>query len=109
MKKRILSILLICCMALTLFPTAAFAAQVEAAALSSGTAGLCENHPEHGEGCGYAPQTEYTAGAPCGHSCEICKSEDGGTDPADPAGANGAAPPMTLLGAVRPAATASMA
>ena len=105
MKKRILSILLICCMALTLFPTAAFAAQVEAAALPSGTAGLCENHPEHDEGCGYAPQTEYTAGAPCGHACEICKSEDGGADPADPAGANGAAPPMTLIGAARPAAT----
>ena len=105
MKKRILSILLICCMALTLFPTAAFAAQAEAAALPSGTVGLCENHPEHGEGCGYAPQTEYTAGAPCGHACEICKSEDGGTDPADSAGANGAAPPMTLIGAARPAAT----
>ena len=105
MKKRILSILLICCMALTLFPTAAFAAYVEAAALPSGTAGLCENHPEHDEGCGYAPQTEYTAGAHCGHACEICKSEDGGADPAAPAGANGAAPPMTLLGAARPAAT----
>ncbi len=105
MKKRILSILLICCMALTLFPTAAFAAQAEAAALPSGTAGLCENHPEHGEGCGYAPQTEYTAGAPCGHACEICKPEDGGTDPAAPAGATGAALPMTLLGAARPAAT----
>ena len=105
MKKRILSILLICCMALTLFPTAAFAAQVEAAALPSGTAGLCENHPEHGEGCGYAPQTEYTAGTPCGHACEICKSEDGGTNPADPAGATGAALPMTLIGAARPAAT----
>ena len=68
MKKRILSILLICCMALThVVRQPAFAAQEEAAALSSDTAGLCEHHPEHGEGCGYAPQTEYTAGAPCGH------------------------------------------
>ena len=75
MKKRILSILLICCMALTLFPTAAFAAYVEAAALPSGTVGLCENHPEHGEGCGYAPQTEYTAGAQCGYEVGALQPE----------------------------------
>ncbi|MBC8533490.1 InlB B-repeat-containing protein [Yeguia hominis] len=105
MKKRILSILLLCCMALTLFPTAVFAAGGEAAALSPDTGSLCEHHPEHDEACGYTPQTADTAGAPCGHMCEICESGDGGADPADPAGTSGAAMPRTRGGAVRPAAT----
>ena len=105
MKKRILSILLLCCMALTLFPTAVFAAGGEAAALSPDTGRLCEHHPEHDEACGYTPQTADAAGAPCGHMCEICESGDGGADPADPAGTSGAAMPRTRGGAVRPAAT----
>ena len=92
-------------MTLTLLPTAAFAADGETAALSPDTGGLCEHHPEHDEACGYMPQTEDTAGAPCGHMCEICRSEDGGTDPAGPAGASGDAMPTTLLGTARPAAT----
>ena len=35
MKKRILSILLVCCMVLTLLPTPAFAAEVETGARAS--------------------------------------------------------------------------
>ena len=51
------------------------------------------------------PQTEDAAGAPCGHMCEICRSENGGTDPAGPAGASGDTMPTTLLSTARPAAT----
>ena len=105
MKKRILSILLLCCMVLTLLPTAAFAAGEEAYALPPDTGGLCEHHPEHDEACGYTPQTEDAAGTPCGHVCENRESEDGSADPAGPTGASSAAMPMPLLGAVRPAAT----
>ena len=105
MKKRILSILLLCCMVLTLLPTTAFAADEEAYALPPDTGGLCEHHPEHDEACGYTPQTEDVAGTPCGHVCENRESEDGSADPAGPTGASSAAMPMPLLGAVRPAAT----
>ena len=105
MKKRILSILLLCSMVLTMLPAAAFAADEGAYALPPDTGGLCEHHPEHDEACGYMPQAEDAAGTPCGHVCEICRSEDGGTDPAGPAGTSGAAMSRTLLGAVRPAAT----
>ena len=99
-KKRLLCVLLLLSMTLTLLPTAAFAADGETAALSPDTGGLCEHHPEHDEACGYMPQTEDTAGAPCGHMCEICRSENGGTDPAGPAGAAGAAAPETQSGEV---------
>ena len=92
-------------MTLTLLPTAAFAADGETAALSPDTGGLCEHHTEHDEACGYMPQTEDAAGAPCGHMCEICRSEDGGTDLAGPAGASGDTMPTTLLSTARPAAT----
>ena len=105
MKKRILSILLLCCMVLTMLPTTAFAADGETGARSSVTGVLCEHHPEHDEACGYTPQTEDAAGTPCGHVCEIRESEDSDKEPADPAGTSGAAMPMPLLGAVRPAAT----
>ena len=105
MKKRILSILLLCCMVLTMLPAPAFAADEETYALPPDTGGLCEHHPEHDETCGYTPQTEDAAGTPCGHVCEICESGDGGAAPADSTGTSGAAMPMTLLGAVRPAAT----
>ena len=80
MKKRILSILLLCCMVLTMLPAPAFAADEEAYALPLDMGGLCEHHPEHDEACGYTPQTADTAGAPCGHMCEICESGDGGAD-----------------------------
>ena len=105
MKKRILSILLLCCMVLTMLPAPAFAADEETYALSPDTGGLCEHHPEHDETCGYTPQTEDAAGTPCGHVCEICESGDGGAAPADSTGTSGAAMPMPLLGAARPAAT----
>ena len=105
MKKRILSILLLCCMVLTMLPAPAFAADEETYALPPDTGGLCEHHPEHDETCGYTPQTEDAAGTPCGHVCEICESGDGGAAPADSTGTSGAAVPMTLLGTVRPAAT----
>ena len=105
MKKRILSILLLCCMVLTMLPAAAFAADEEAYALSPDAGGLCVHHPEHDEACGYTPRTEDAAGTPCGHVCEICESGDGGAAPADSTGTSGAAMPMTLLGAPRPAAT----
>ena len=105
MKKRILSILLLCCMVLTLLPAAAFAADEETYALPPDTGGLCEHHPEHDETCGYTPQTEDAAGTPCGHVCEICESGDGGAAPADSTGTSGAAMSSTLLGAPRPAAT----
>lgn len=104
-KKRLLCVLLLLSMTLTLLPTAAFAADGETAALSPDTGGLCEHHTEHDEACGYMPQTEDAAGAPCGHMCEICRSEDGGTDPAGPAGASGDTMPTTLLSTARPAAT----
>ena len=102
MKKRILSILLLCCMVLTMLPAAAFAADEGAYALPPDTGGLCEHHPEHDEACGYTPQTEDAAGTPCGHVCELRESGDGG---ADPAGTSSAAMPRTLTKAVRPAAT----
>ena len=105
MKKRILSILLLCCMVLTMLPAPAFAADEEAYALPPDTGGLCEHHPEHDEACGYTPQTEDVAGTPCGHVCENRESEDGSADPAGPTGASSAAMPMPLRGAVRPAAT----
>lgn len=72
MKKRILSILLLCCMVLTMMPATVFAADGEVAARASETGGLYEHH----EACG-----------------------------TDPAGASDTMTPMTLSGAVRPAAT----
>ena len=105
MKKRILSILLLCCMMLTMLPAPAFAAEGETGACASNPGGLCEHHPAHDEACGYTPQTEDAAGTPCGHVCEIRESEDSDKEPADPAGTSGAAMSMPLLGAVRPAAT----
>ena len=72
MKKRILSILLVCCMVLTLLPATAFAAEVETGACASNPGGLCEHHPEHDEACGY---TEGTAEIPCSHEhTEECHS-----------------------------------
>ena len=105
MKKRLLSILLLCSMVLTMLPAPAFAAEGETGARASNPGGLCEHHPAHDESCGYTPQTEDAAGTPCGHVCEICESGDGGADPAGPAGTSGAAMSRTLLGAARPAAT----
>ena len=46
MKKRLLSILLLCCMVLTLLPATAFAAEVETGARASNPGGLCEHHPD---------------------------------------------------------------
>ena len=72
MKKRILSILLLCCMVLTLLPAPAFAADEEAYALPPDMGSLCEHHPEHDEACGY---TEGTAEIPCSHEhMEECHS-----------------------------------
>ena len=72
MKKRILSILLVCCMVLTLLPATAFAAEVETGARASNPGGLCEHHPEHDEACGY---TEGIAEIPCSHEhTEECHS-----------------------------------
>ena len=72
MKKRILSILLVCCMVLTLLPATAFAAEVKTGARASNPGGLCEHHPEHDEACGY---TEGTAEIPCSHEhTEECHS-----------------------------------
>ena len=72
MKKRILSILLVCCMVLTLLPATAFAAEVETGARASNPGGLCEHHPEHDEACGY---TEGTAEIPYSHEhTEECHS-----------------------------------
>ena len=105
MKKRILSILLMCCMALTMLPTAAFAEAGETGTLSPAASGPCEHHPEHDEACGYTEGTEDAAETPCGHVCEICKSDDGSTAPADPAGVSGDTASKTLIGSVRPAAT----
>ena len=63
MKKRILSILLICCMVLTMLPATALA---EESGQTGGVtaSGLCEHHPAHDDECGY---TEGTAGTPCSH------------------------------------------
>lgn len=71
MKKRILSILLICCMVLTMLPATALA---EESGQTGGVtaSGLCEHHPAHDDECGY---TEGTAGTPCGYVCEICGAE----------------------------------
>ena len=72
MKKRIFSILLVCCMVLTMLPAPAFAADEEAYALPLDTGSLCEHHPEHDETCGY---TEGTAEIPCSHEhTEECHS-----------------------------------
>ena len=76
MKKRILSILLLCCMVLTMMPATVFATDGEVAARASETGGLFEHHPEHDETCG-----------------------------ADPAGASDTMMLKTRSGAVRPAAT----
>ena len=90
MKKRILSILLLCCMVLTLLPTAAFAVDGESDALPPDTGSLCERHPEHDEACVYTEGTEDAPGTPCGHVCEICASEDGEAGPPDLEKASGA-------------------
>ena len=72
MKKRILSILLLCCMVLTMLPAPAFAAEGETGARASNPGGLCEHHPAHDESCGY---TEGTAEIPCSHEhTEECHS-----------------------------------
>mgnify|MGYP001078465868 CR=1 FL=1 len=72
MKKRILSILLLCCMVLTMLPAPAFAADEEAYALPLDMGGLCEHHPAHDEACGY---TEEAAEIPCSHEhTEECHS-----------------------------------
>ena len=105
MKKRILSILLLCCMVLTMLPAPAFAADEEAYALPPDTDSLCEHHPEHDEACGYTPQTEDAAGTPCGHVCEICESGAGGADPVDLAGASGDTTQKALSGEVSLTAT----
>ena len=105
MKKRILSILLLCCMVLTMLPAPAFAADEEAYALPPDMGGLCEHHPEHDEACGYTPQTEDAAGTPCGHVCEICESGAGGADPVDLAGASGDTTQKALSGEVSLTAT----
>ena len=72
MKKRIISILLLCCMVLTMLPAPAFAAEGETGARASNPGGLCEHHPAHDEACGY---TEGTAEIPCSHEhTEECHS-----------------------------------
>ena len=72
MKKRVLSILLVCCMVLTMLPAPAFAAEGETGARASNPGGLCEHHPAHDEACGY---TEGTAEIPCSHEhTEECYS-----------------------------------
>ena len=72
MKKRILSILLLCCMVLTMLPAPAFAAEGETGARASNPGGLCEHHPAHDEACGY---TEGTAEISCSHEhAEECHS-----------------------------------
>ena len=48
MKKRILSILLLCCMVLTMMPATVFAADGEVAARASETGGLYEHHEAYG-------------------------------------------------------------
>ena len=72
MKKRLLSILLLCSMVLTMLPAPAFAAEGETGARASNPGGLCEHHPAHDESCGY---TEGTAEIPCSHEhTEECHS-----------------------------------
>ena len=105
MKKRILSILLLCCMVLTLLPTAAFAVDGESDALPPDTGSLCECHPEHDEACGYTEGTEDAPGTPCGHVCEIRESGDGGADPVDSAEASGVTAPKVSSNTASPAAT----
>lgn len=73
MKKRILSILLICCMVLTMLPATALAEESGQTGGGVTASGLCEHHPAHDDECGY---TEGTAGTPCGYVCEICGAED---------------------------------
>ena len=51
MKKRVLSILLLCCMVLTMMPATVFAADGEVAARASETGGMYEHH----EACGADP------------------------------------------------------
>ena len=48
MKKRVLSILLLCCMVLTMMPATVFAADGEVAARASETGGLYEYHEAYG-------------------------------------------------------------
>lgn len=72
MKKRILSILLICCMVLTMLPATALAEESGQTGGGVTASGLCEHHPAHDDECGY---TEGTAGTPCGYVCEICGAE----------------------------------
>ena len=105
MKRRFFSILLVCCMVLTMLSTTAFAEARETGALSPAASGLCEHHPAHDEACGYTPQTEDAAGTPCGHVCEICESEDGSADPVDLAGASGDTTQKALSGEVSLTAT----
>ena len=105
MKKRILSILLLCCMVLTLLPATAFAVDGESAALPPDTGSLCECHPEHDEVCGYTEGTEDAPGTPCGHVCEIRESGDGGADPVDSAEASGVTAPKVSSNTASPAAT----
>ena len=105
MKKRILSILLLCCMVLTLLPTAAFAVDGESDALPPDTGSLCECHPGHDEACGYTEGTEDAPGTPCGHVCEIRESGDGGADPVDSAEASGVTAPKVSSNTASPAAT----
>ena len=64
MKKRILSILLICCMVLTMLPATALAEESRQTGGGVTASGLCEHHPAHDDECGY---TEGTAGTPCSH------------------------------------------
>ena len=73
MKKRILSILLICCMVLTMLPATALAEESGQTGGGVTASGLCEHHPAHDDECGYTPAT---AGTPCGYVCEICGAED---------------------------------
>ena len=105
MKKRILSILLLCCMVLTMQPAPAFAAEGETGARASNPGGLCEHHPEHDEACGYTEGTEDAPGTPCGHVCEIRESGDGGADPVDSAEASGVTAPKVSSNTASPAAT----
>ena len=64
MKKRILSILLICCMVLTMLPATVLAEESGQTGGGVTASGLCEHHPAHDDECGY---TEGTAGTPCSH------------------------------------------
>ena len=105
MKRRIFSILLVCCMVLTMLSTTAFAEARETGSLSPAASGLCEHHPEHDEACGYTPQAEDAPGTLCGHACEICESGAGGADPVDLAGTSGDTTQKALSGEVSLTAT----